>query len=412
MTPSQQRPHIGLFGRTNTGKSTLLNALAGQNIAITSPLAGTTTDSVKKTMELPGIGPVVLIDTAGFNDTGPLGEQRLQATQNELPKMDAAVLVFAHRQFDSIETDWIQTAEKLHLPYLLFYNEFNGEPLSPQLQAAVTARTPAPCPAFNLQNPPPWGMPALLSALQKTLPPIRKSNLFEGRIKAGDAVLLVTPIDEAAPEGRLILPQVQTLRDLLDCHALITLLQPDELPLWLQHRPQRPRLTVTDSQAFSAVDALLPGDWELTGFSVLLAQHQGPFDRYLADTPSIDRLQNGDTVLILESCTHKATCNDIATVKLPRLLQAKTGKSLRFEWISGLDPLPADPTAYAFVIQCGGCMITPTQLNRRLLPFIEARIPVSNFGMSLAFCSGIFDKATHFFRSPLDRPSKLCDNEI
>ncbi|MDE5736285.1 MAG: [FeFe] hydrogenase H-cluster maturation GTPase HydF, partial [Bacteroidales bacterium] len=222
--------------------------------------------------------------------------------------------------------------------------------------------------------------------------------VLEGLIQAGDLVLLVTPIDAEAPKDRLILPQVQISRQCLDLHAGCLLCQPEELPQMLQRLNAPPRLVITDSQAFKEVHAMLPAEQPLTSFSICLARQKGPFDAYLQGTPHIARLQDGDRLLLLESCTHQINCHDIGRVKLPNLLRQRTGKQLQFEFVSGLNPLPDAPDRYAMVIQCGGCMVTGKQLEQRLTPFIDAGVPVSNYGMALAYLQGIFDRAVAPFR--------------
>ncbi len=391
-TATQQRLHIGFFGRTNTGKSTLMNLLTGQETSIISPLPGTTTDPIRKTIELPEVGPVVLIDTAGLNDNTELGEKRSAKSENEIAKMDLAILLFSHNTWNQPEQRLVDLFNKIELPYILLHNQFNDEVLLPNSNPE----------AYNINLIPSDTQEAqatLVSLIKKSLPenPFQKKSLLADSITQNDHILLITPIDESAPEGRLILPQVQTIRDILDNNAFVSVIQETELGAWMQAGFPEPHLVITDSQAFHEVNKQIPAHWNLTSFSILLARHQGPFSDYLLGTPKIGELQNDDTVLILESCSHHITCNDIGRVKIPNLLQKTTGKKLNFEFVSGLDPLPEDLSRFSLVIQCGGCMVTPRQLKTRLLAIQEAKIPLSNFGMALAYCTGIFKKATSYF---------------
>ncbi|MDE7148976.1 MAG: [FeFe] hydrogenase H-cluster maturation GTPase HydF [Bacteroidales bacterium] len=404
---------IGLLGRRNQGKSALMNLLTGQQVSIVSDTPGTTTDPVKKSMELFGIGRCVWIDTAGWDDGGGVGFQRVQRSRRAVDLLQAAVVLFSHNDFGTTEREICALLAHKRIPFVLLHNKRDEMPLSDALKADLARRYPtSPLIDFSVAEAetqaatatarPDAPTPAapLIAALQTLLGATNAAPrpVLEGIVHAGDLVLLVTPIDAEAPKDRLILPQVQISRQCLDLHAGCLLCQTEELAHMLRGFRQPPRLVITDSQAFKEVHAILPAEQSLTSFSICLARQKGPFDLYLQGTPHIADLQDGDKVLLLESCTHQTNCHDIGRVKLPNLLRRRTGKQLQFEFVSGLNPLPGHPADYALVIQCGGCMVTGRQLEQRLLPFAEAGVPVSNYGMALAYLQGIFERATAPFR--------------
>ena len=395
---------IGLLGRRNQGKSALMNLLTGQQVSIVSDTPGTTTDPVKKSREVFGLGRCVWIDTAGWDDEGGVGFQRVERSRRTLDLLQAAVVLFSHNDFGEAEREICGALAQKRMPFVLLHNKRDEEPLSTALKADLARRYPdSPIVDFStVQVAADTSDPAapLIAALKTLLGAAHAAPrpVLEGLIQAGDLVLLVTPIDAEAPKDRLILPQVQISRQCLDLHAGCLLCQPEELPQMLQRLNTPPRLVITDSQAFKEVHAMLPAEQPLTSFSICLARQKGPFDAYLQGTPHITRLQDGDRLLLLESCTHQINCHDIGRVKLPNLLRQRTGKQLQFEFVSGLNPLPDAPDRYAMVIQCGGCMVTGKQLEQRLTPFIDAGVPVSNYGMTLAYLQGIFDRAVAPFR--------------
>jgi len=383
------RPHIGIFGRMNVGKSSLINAISGQESALVSNVAGTTTDPVRKNIEILGIGPVTLIDTAGWDDTSELGRQRVAKTREILNQVDLAILVYAD-EVGMPEKDLTDIFRAQKIPFFIVHNKTDLFPNNLQNFAGAEV-----VPYFK-------GSPdnsELLAAIIRHLPQSAygHDDLFGKFVRASDEVVLVTPIDSSAPEGRLILPQVQVLRGLLDVHAAAVVLQPQELAGWLKNHT--PKLVITDSQAFQEVSTIVPRSIPLTSFSILFSRLKGDFDLFLRDTPKIDALQNGDRVLILESCTHTVNqCDDIGRVKIPHWLQQKTGKELHFEVLSNLDPLPADLSKYKLAVQCGGCMVTRVQILARISQLSGAGIPVSNYGMTIAYCNGIFERVTEIFR--------------
>ncbi len=368
---NELKPRIGFFGRRNVGKSTLVNFLTGQQIAIVSDTAGTTTDPVRKSMEIGGIGPVVLIDTAGIDDEGELGKMRVEKSMAALAEVDLALLLYTEGNYGEPEERVEQWCSE------------HGTPIIKVLTKAA-----------------PIDKEGLIELIKKALPESAYSgrSLLGDIINAGDTVVLVTPIDSSAPEGRMILPQVQVLRDLMDIHAQAFFCQPEELASTLASLKEPPALVVTDSQAFMKVAAIVPEEVSLTSFSVVLARQKGLFREYLEGTRTIGHLKDGDRVLLLESCTHNVTCEDIGRVKLPAALNKATGKNLLCEVIGGQSPLPSNLSQYALVIQCGGCVITAQQVKARLLPALEAGVPVSNYGLALAWCGGIFERATKIFQ--------------
>ena len=393
MKGNELKPRIGLFGRRNVGKSTMVNFLTGQQVAIVSDTAGTTTDPVRKSMEIGGIGPVVLIDTAGIDDEGELGLQRVEKSMAALAEVDLALLLY---------TEWGAPEERV-----ADWCTAHGTPLlkiksksDSSEHSKYSENSDFQFSIFNFQLRDP-----LIQAIRQALPEsaYRGRSLLGDVVAQGDHVVLVTPIDSSAPEGRMILPQVQVLRDLMDLHAVATFCQPEELEFENSKlKIENSRLVVTDSQVFHKVAAIVPEEIPLTSFSIVLARQKGLFAEYLEGTRQIGNLRDGDRVLLLESCTHNVTCEDIGRVKLPAALKKATGKELHFDILAGTDSLStlhSPLSTYSLVIQCGGCVITAQQVKARLLPALEAGVPVSNYGLALAWCNGIFDRATRIFRS-------------
>ena len=398
MKGKELTPRIGIFGRRNYGKSSLVNYLTGQDIAIVSDLAGTTTDPVRKTMEITGIGPVVWIDTAGIDDEGTVGRQRIERSLQMLAQCDLALILFTNNRFDAEEVSLVDDCRRRNIPFILIYSQ--ADKLSPDSDLLSRIEEDYNTRVFPLTVKDASRREPLIELIRKTLPETsyQQKSLLGDVITAGDTVVLVTPIDSSAPEGRMILPQVQVLRDLLDNHARVLFCQPPELADTLASLKTPPRLVITDSQAFHYVKDTLDDTQLLTSFSVVLARAKGLFEEYVQGTPAIDRLQDGDRVLMLESCTHNVTCEDIGRVKLPALLAKHTGKQLHCETFGGLSPIPDDIKDYALVIQCGGCVITRQQLASRLQPALDAGVPVSNYGLAIAYMNGIFHRSLQIFR--------------
>lgn len=386
-----KQPFIGIFGRRNNGKSTLINRLAGQDIAIVSDIPGTTTDPVKKSFEITGFGPVVLVDTAGTDDIGELGEKRISKTLNAINLVDLAILITTHNQLEEPEKKLINEFQKRDVPFFIIHNKEDITPLQPEFeQKALTTGT-----KVLLRLSPDISIEPIVRTIQDTIPEsaFTTPTLLGDLINHGDIVLLITPIDIEAPAGRMILPQVQTIRDVLDNDAVCIVLKERETDSFLQRTGIRPALVVTDSQVFPKADASISRHIPLTSFSILLARLKGNFENYLRGTPAISQLQDSDRVLMLESCTHHVSCDDIGRVKIPRWIRAFTGKKLEFDVVAGLDTIKRPVTDYSLIIQCGGCMITRRQLHNRLQPAIDSGVPVTNYGMAIAWVHGIYHRA-------------------
>lgn len=393
----EAKPHIGIFGRRNNGKSSLINVLAGQEIAIVSDYAGTTTDPVKKSFEITGFGPVVLVDTAGIDDEGNLGEKRIAKTVETIKIVDLAILVITNNNFGSFEIDLIKAFKDVDTPFILVHNKADISTLQPETINTIGENYSGSVLDFSTLNP--VKLEALVEMIKKAIPESAYKNpsLVGDLLSYGDIVLLITPIDVEAPAGRLILPQVQAIRDILDNDAVAIVLKEREVDAFLRKTKIKPALAITDSQIFVKADGMIPKDIPLTSFSIILARFKGDFEPYLEGTPKIADLKDGDKILVLESCNHHVACDDIGRVKMPRWISNFTGKKLEYEVVAGLDKLPNKITDYAMVIQCGGCMITRKQIHNRLKPAIDAGIPVSNYGMSIAYVQGIFERAVKPF---------------
>ncbi len=389
--PVDKHPHIGIYGRRNYGKSTLINLLVKQNIAIVSDKAGTTTDPVKKTIEITGFGPVTLIDTAGFDDMGDLGEIRVQKTIQTIQRIDLAILLISENTFEEEERNFISFFSKHNTPYLIVYSKSDIYIPQKQFIEDVEKQVNKSIYIFNQKK----STETLINKIKKAIPESAYSHpsLLGDIIQHGDIVLLITPIDIEAPEGRLILPQVQAIRDIIDNDATCIVLKEREVDSFLKRTGIQPDLAITDSQVFLKADASIPKNIPLTSFSIILARYKGEFEKYLDGTPQISQLENGDRILLLESCTHHISCNDIGRSKIPRWISTFTGKQHEFDVVSGFDNLPHPIESYSLVIQCGGCVVSRKQLANRLKPAIDAGIPVTNYGMTIAYVLGIYNRA-------------------
>ena len=381
-TPNAERVHIGFFGCRNAGKSSLVNRVTNQRLSVVSDVAGTTTDLVTKAMELLPLGPVLILDTPGYDDSGALGEKRVEKTKEALRRCDAAVLVTdCTRDLNATEKELIALFRQLETPYVVAHNKCDLLSDTRQKDALyVSAATGEG--VEELKN-----RLARLAGVQKSAP------LLSDLIDPGDFVVLVTPIDAAAPKGRMILPQQMAIREVLDCGAVDVVAQPAELPKVLENLRVPPRLVVTDSQAFATVKQMVPDAIALTSFSILMARKKGFLKTALTGAAAIDRLQNGDTVLIAEGCTHHRQCGDIGSVKLPAWLQKRTGKDLKIELSSGRS-FPSDLVKYALVIHCGGCMLNEKEMRWRMHTAVDAGVPFTNYGTAIAYMQGILPRAT------------------
>jgi [FeFe] hydrogenase H-cluster maturation GTPase HydF len=396
MKPKDLKPHIGIFGRRNIGKSSLINALIGQEVAIVSDKAGTTTDPVKKSIEVFGIGPVIITDTAGVDDVGELGALRVDKSIGVIPNVDFAILLIANNIFGEYEIKIIEEFDKFDTPYIVIHGKSDIVSINKKLKEEIELTFGVLVEEFNifekelLEN--------LVQLLIKKMPDnaYKQKSLLKGIIKPKDIVLLITPIDSEAPEGRMILPQVMALRDVLDNDAICVVVKETELEDFLK-TGIKPKIAITDSQAFAMVSKIVPDDVLLTSFSIMLARYRGNFEEYIKGTPKISELQDGDNILMLESCTHQVSCEDIGRFKLPKWIEEYTGKKLNFDFAAGLTKFPKPIEDYALIIQCGGCVVTEKQLNNRLKPVIKQGVAVSNYGMTIAYVTGIFDRVVQAF---------------
>jgi [FeFe] hydrogenase H-cluster maturation GTPase HydF len=404
----ETKPHVGIFGRRNVGKSSLINALVGQDIAIVSEIAGTTTDPVKKSIEVHGLGPLIFIDTAGIDDTGDLGKLRISKSMAAIRLIDLAILVLSDNRFDNYETELIIEFSRLDIPYILVHNKSDIISLSDSFSQNVKEITGQDVIEYSALHPEKYN-PELLRVLKEAMPSsaLKSRGLIGDLVRHGDIVLLITPIDIEAPEGRLILPQVQVIRDILDNDCTAIVLKEREVDAFLRRTGIKPKLAITDSQVFLKADASIPRDIPLTSFSIVLARQKGDYEEYIKGTPKISELKDGDRILMLESCTHNVSCDDIGRVKIPRWITSFTGKKLHFDTVAGLDELPRPIDDYALVIQCGGCMVTHRQLVNRLHEPKKHNVAITNYGMAIAYVHGIFNRAVEPFTGKIKKADDL-----
>lgn len=388
-TPSGNRLHIGIFGKRNSGKSSLLNAITGQEIALVSEVKGTTTDPVSKAIEIHPIGPCLLIDTAGFDDTGDLGSMRIEKTKAVLDKTDIAVMVFTDMEMEP-EAQWIAILKKRNIPMLAVVNQVDRIEQAQEIKRQIEQR-------FSLT-------PLLVSAKEKTgisqikneilrlMPPDFEAQSLTGSlVQPEDIALLVMPQDKQAPKGRLILPQVQTIRDLLDNHCVVMCVTTEQLPTALQALAKPPKLIITDSQAFAQVYPLKPAGTLLTSFSVLLAAYKGDLSAFVKGADALDSLTDNSHVLIAEACTHAPLQEDIGRVKIPNMLRKKYGDHLQVTVVSG-SQFPKDLSEYQLIIHCGACMFNRKHVLTRVEQAEQQGVPITNYGVAIAKLTGILDK--------------------
>ena len=385
-TPAAQRLHIALYGRRNAGKSSLINALTGQQVALVSPVAGTTADPVKKAMELHPIGPVLFIDTAGYDDEGELGQLRVEATRDTLTRADVALLVIAGEPSQE-DLQWAQQLKEQNTPFLVVQTK--GDLAAPaQLPPDLAERAVAVSAATG------DGIEALRAALTALVPEdFGRQDLTRGLCSAGDVVLLVMPQDIQAPKGRLILPQVRTIRHLLDLKCTVVSTTADGLDGALAALSAPPKLIITDSQCFPLVAAKKPGESLLTSFSILMAADKGDIDAFAQGAKAIGTLHEHSRVLIAEGCTHAPLEEDIGRVKIPRLLRRRVGQGLQVDVVAGND-FPHDLTGYDLVIHCGGCMFNRAYVLSRLAQAQGQGVPMTNYGVAIAYVTGILNQVS------------------
>lgn len=386
-TPSANRIHIGFFGKRNAGKSSIVNAITGQNISVVSDIAGTTTDPVSKAMELLPIGPVLIIDTPGFDDVGRLGELRIETTKRVLAKTDIAVLtVDASIGKSDIDNELIALFKEKSIPFIVVYNksDLNSDIKLSENEILVSAT--------EKKN---------ISELKEKIGILAKVNETDKKIcsdllSENDFVVLCCPIDEAAPKGRMILPQVQTIRDILDGNCTSIVVKETQLADTLKNLGKKPKMVITDSQAFGFVKNIVPKDVLLTSFSILFARYKGFLNIAVKGASKLEALKDGDKILISEGCTHHRQCNDIGTVKMPNWIKNYTKKDLKFEWTSGTG-FPEDLSEYSLVVHCGGCMLNEREMKSRMKYADTLDIPFTNYGVIIAYMNGILKRSLEVF---------------
>lgn len=422
-TPKANRVHIGFFGRCNAGKSTLINMLTDQPVSLVSEVAGTTTDPVSKSMEILPLGPVVITDTAGIDDTSELGALRIEKSEEIIKKINLAVYVL--RNDEAPTTDdmmWLNKLKQNNVPIALFINEINA------FDSESTHDNDSNSNDTNLNYVDAYpDLSAIATVVGSTdftsnrdrltlldllggLTPLDvegEQSLLQGLVDPGDTIILVCPIDSAAPKGRLILPQVQTIREILDHKGLALVCQTEELPTMLSKLSQKPKLVITDSQAFEAVNAVTPADIPLTSFSILMARFKGKLQDLVTGVKALNNLKPGARVLISEGCTHRRQCDDIGTVKIPMWLKKKGHTDLQLEFTSG-GAFPKDVSGYDLIIHCGACMLTRREVLRRIDCAVVQGTPIVNYGVLIASLHGILERAISPFMDELDRKGFEC----
>lgn len=387
-TVSAERVHIGFFGMRNAGKSSVVNAVTGQELSVVSDVKGTTTDPVKKAMELLPVGPVVIIDTPGFDDEGVLGEKRVEKTREILAKTDIAVLVVdSVSRKSSADEELIEEFKNRELPYITVYNKKDLLELTPK-----AADNEIYVSALSGENI--YELKEKIAALAKTKG--EKKYIVSDMLEEGDIAVLVTPIDESAPKGRLILPQQMTLRDILDAHCTAIVCQEEELRGLLSSLNKKPKLVITDSQAFGKVSKAVPEDIPLTSFSILLARYKGELEALVEGAEKLKNLKDGDRVVISEGCTHHRQCNDIGTVKMPGWIKEFSGCEPEFVFTSGGE-FPKSLDGISLVVHCGGCMLNEKEMKNRIKLCREAGVPVVNYGVAIAQMHGILKRSLEIF---------------
>lgn len=422
-TPKANRVHIGFFGRCNAGKSTLINMLTDQPVSLVSEVAGTTTDPISKSMEILPLGPVVITDTAGIDDTSELGALRIEKSEEIIKKINLAVYVLRNDKAPTADDMmWLNKLKQNNVPIALFINEINafdsesahdndsnGNDTNlnyvdtyPDLSAIATVVGSTD---FT-SNRDRLTLLDLLGGLTP-LDVEGEQSLLQGLVNPGDTIILVCPIDSAAPKGRLILPQVQTIREILDHKGLALVCQTEELPTMLNKLSQKPKLVITDSQAFEAVNALTPADIPLTSFSILMARFKGKLQDLVTGVKALNNLKSGARVLISEGCTHRRQCDDIGTVKIPMWLKKKGHTDLQLEFTSG-GAFPKDVSGYDLIIHCGACMLTRREVLRRIDCAVVQGTPIVNYGVLIASLHGILERAISPFMDELDRKGFEC----
>ena len=428
-TPQSERVHIGFFGRRNAGKSSLVNAIAGQPVSLVSDILGTTTDPVRKSMEILPLGPVLLIDTPGIDDEGSLGEMRVSRSKEVIRETDIALLVLSAKVFleesaEALHSELcflpkreqllLEVFQEEHIPVMLILSQLDRlsdtekEELKKAREVLEQKKREYGIQSIQLsfglsseESANFSGSEAIKNALAELLPKTEGRRLFSGLSKEGDYVVLVTPIDESAPKGRLILPQQMAIRDILDYHAISIVTQVEELKAVMESLGKKVKLVVTDSQAFKAVEKILEKDVPLTSFSILMARYKGFLSYALQGCAILDSLEDGDKIYIAEGCTHHRQCGDIGTVKLPKMLEKYSGKKLSFVFTEGKGFLPEEKRKeLKLMIHCGACMLSEREVQSRYRDFLHKGIPICNYGLAMAKMTGILERSVSMLREP------------
>ncbi len=406
-TNKGNRLHIGIFGRCNAGKSTLTNLLAAQEISITSPMSGTTTDPVQKGMEILPIGPVMLVDTAGIDDSSELGQLRINKTKKLLSDMDAAIYVIEEEAvFDELDREWIQLLKDKSIPTILFINLKRKQNQNALLRKRVVNKIrevldgDKSIPIISADLMLLETREYLLDALVKAIPPMKERSLLDGVIEKGSFVLLVCPIDDSAPKGRIILPQVQVIREILDKGGMALVMQVEELKTYFLKQNSPPDLVITDSQVFKEVDQIVPNSIPLTSFSILMARFKGDLPTLMSGIKALRGLKKGSKILISEGCTHRQQCEDIGTVKIPRWLKENGFEDLDFTWSSG-GSFPENIEEFDLIIHCGACMLTRREVLNRVNAATYKGVPIVNYGILIAALHGILERTVSPFEEEL-----------
>ena len=428
-TPQSERVHIGFFGRRNAGKSSLVNAIAGQPVSLVSDILGTTTDPVRKSMEILPLGPVLLIDTPGIDDEGSLGEMRVSRSKEVIRETDIALLVLSAKVFleesaEALHSELcflpkreqllLEVFQEEHIPVMLILSQLDRlsdtekEELKKAREVLEQKKREYGIQSIQLsfglsseESANFSGSEAIKNALAELLPKTEGRRLFSGLLEEGDYIVLVTPIDESAPKGRLILPQQMAIRDILDYHAIPIVMQVEELKAVMESLGKKVKLVVTDSQAFKAVEKILEKDVPLTSFSILMARYKGFLSYALQGCAILDSLEDGDKIYIAEGCTHHRQCGDIGTVKLPKMLEKYSGKKLSFVFTEGKGFLPEEEQKeLKLMIHCGACMLSEREVQSRYRDFLHKGIPICNYGLAMAKVTGILERSVSMLREP------------
>lgn len=386
-----QRPHIGIFGRRNVGKSSFINAITGQEISIVSEHPGTTTDPVDKVIELEDVGPVVFIDTAGIDDIGALGEKRIEASHKAIKRTDLGIILIDENGYTDFEDKIAKALSEHKTPFFIVHNKSDIKILNEVEKKNLEKKLGVEVVSFSSTSK--ENLKTVLDTIKRNTPEsaFQNPSLLDGLVEKGDLVLMITPMDTEAPKGRMILPEAQVLIDILNKDCIAATIKETEISLFFEKIKTKPKIVITDSQAFKKASTEVPKDIPLTSFSILFSRLKGDLETYIKGVKQISKLKDGDNIVMLESCSHHVTHDDIGRVKIPKWITEFTGKKLNFDIVASQDSIPNKK--YALAIQCGGCMLTRKQILNRIKHATDQNIPITNYGMAIAYVHGIFDRA-------------------